>query len=293
MKLFKGEKYMEDLTISLEATCDLSKELIKQYDLSVVDMEFMIGDDVFSTKNDDVVSSKLYERMKNGEKTSTSQINEALYEEFFENLAKDDKPIIHLTFSSGLSCTYICAKNAIDKVNKRLGKTLIYYIPTICACSGQGLLAMLVREFSKTASSVEQVVEFAKDLDKKIKHIFTVDTLKYLANGGRLKTSSAIIGTLLNIKPVMQTDDQGRLTVEGKVISRKRALLALVDKIKQTYDKNQKFCFVAHSACEQDAKFVADLIKEQTMLTPMIANLGPIIGSHSGPGTIAMFYVGV
>ena len=91
----------------------------------------------------------------------------------------------------------------------------------------------------------------------------------------------------------MQTDDQGRLTVEGKVISRKRALLALVDKIKQTYDKNQKFCFVAHSACEQDAKFVADLIKEQTMLTPMIANLGPIIGSHSGPGTIAMFYVGV
>ncbi|MBR4406801.1 MAG: DegV family protein [Clostridia bacterium] len=281
---------MKNLIISLEATCDLTKEIIKQYNLDVVDMEFMVGEDTFSTKEDDVVSSNLYERMKQGDKTSTSQINQALYEEHFENLLKTGGPILHLAFSSGLSCTYNSAKKASEVLNEKYGKK-IYVIDTLAACSGHGLLAILTRSFSESAKDIGEVVEFVEKTKHKIKHIFTVDNLKYLANGGRLKTSSAIIGTILNIKPVMQTDEEGKLVVESKVISRKKALLSLFEKMKKNYDREEKMCFISHSACLGDAEFLCEKIKTELGLEPIIANLGPIIGSHSGPGTLAMFYL--
>lgn len=281
---------MKNLIISLEATCDLTKEIIKQYNLDVVDMEFMVGEDTFSTKEDDVVSSNLYERMKQGDKTSTSQINQALYEEYFENLLKEGAPILHLAFSSGLSCTYNSAKKASEVLNEKYGKK-IYVIDTLAACSGHGLLAILTRRFSESAKDIGEVVEFVEKTKHKIKHIFTVDNLKYLANGGRLKTSSAIIGTILNIKPVMQTDEGGKLVVESKVISRKKALLSLFEKMKKNYDREEKMCFISHSACLGDAEFLCEKIKTELGLEPIIANLGPIIGSHSGPGTLAMFYL--
>ena len=281
---------MKNLIISLEATCDLTKEIIKQFNLDVVDMEFMVGEDTFSTKEDDVVSSNLYERMKQGDKTSTSQINQALYEEHFENLLKAGGPILHLAFSSGLSCTYNSAKKASEVLNEKYGKK-IYVIDTLAACSGHGLLAILTRRFSEGAKDIGEVVEFVEKTKHKIKHIFTVDNLKYLANGGRLKTSSAIIGTILNIKPVMQTDEEGKLVVESKVISRKKALLSLFEKMKKNYDREEKMCFISHSACLGDAEFLCEKIKAELGLEPIIANLGPIIGSHSGPGTLAMFYL--
>ena len=281
---------MKNLIISLEATCDLTKDLIKKYNLNVLDMDFMVGEDIFSTKEDDVVSSNLYERMRQGEKTSTSQINQALYEEYFENLLKAGEPILHLAFSSGLSCTCHSASKAAETLNDKYGKK-IYVIDTLAACSGHGLLAILTRKFTESAKTIEEVVNFVEKSKLKVRHIFTVDNLKYLANGGRLKTSSAVIGTLLNIKPVMQTDAEGKLVVESKVISRKRALLALFNKMKADYDRQEKMCFISHSDCIEDANFLKEKIEAELGLEPIITNLGPIIGSHSGPGTLAMFYM--
>lgn len=281
---------MKNLIISLEATCDLTKELIKKYNLSIIDMEFMVGEDTFTTKTDDVVSSNLYERMREGEKTSTSQINQSLYEEYFENLLKSGEPILHLAFSSGLSCTYQSALKASESINEKYGKK-IYVVDTLSACSGHGLLAILTRRFADSAETIEDVVEYVEKTKHKVKHIFTVDNLKYLANGGRLKTSSAVLGTILNIKPVMQTDSEGRLIVESKVISRKRALLSLFNKMKANYHRQEKMCFISHSACIEDANFLKGKIEQELHLEPIVTNLGPIIGSHSGPGTLAMFYL--
>lgn len=282
---------MKDLIISLESTCDLDREMIQKNDLKVIDMEFMIDGDIYSTKNEDVVSSKLYERMRGGSKTKTSQINETYYEEVFRELLKENKPILHLAFSSGQSSTYYSAKNAADKLNSE-NENKIYVIDTLCSCSGHGFIAILARQFSKNAKSIEDVVNFVEKIKNRVCHSFSVDDLKYLYRGGRIKQSKAIIGTILGIKPVLKVDDDGRLVQLKNVMSRKKALKTIFDGFKENYDNNYNFCFISHADCLKDAEYIAELIKNETTVVPIIENLGPIIGSHSGPGTIALFYVG-
>ncbi len=281
---------MKDIIVSLEATCDLSKDLIKTHDLRVFDMDFMIENKVFSTKTDDVVTTSLYSKMKEGKKTSTSQINENIYTSFFKELLKEEKPIIHLALSSGLSNTYFSALKAAEEVNKTsLHK--IYVIDSLCACAGQGFLGILTKEFSKKTSSVEEILNYIKEVKLKINHIFTVDNLKYLKNGGRVKATTAFIGNILNIKPVLKCDLKGELVPYNKVISRKKSLCAIVDKMVENYDNSQEVCYLSHADCLTDALFISDLIKNKLNIKVVITNLGPVIGCHSGPGTIALFFV--
>ena len=140
---------------------------------------------------------------KEGKKTSTSQINEELYFDLFSNLLKENKTIIHLALSSGLSNTYNCALSAANKLNK-INNNKIYVIDSLCACAGQGFLGVLTRDFSKKTNDITQILEFIEEIKLKINHVFTVDNLKYLANGGRIKSSTAFIGNVLNIKPVLK-----------------------------------------------------------------------------------------
>ena len=212
---------MENLIISLEATCDLPDDIIKRHNLKVIDMNYIVGDDEFSTQSYTVTDSGLYEKMEQGKKTSTSQINQTAYEEFFNNLLKENKTILHIAFSSGLSNTYLSAVAAANKLNET-HKNKIHVIDSLCACAGHGLLAVLTSEFSKTAKTINEVIDFVDKTKMQLTHSFTVDNLKYLANGGRIKASSAFFGNMLNIKPIMKVDDNGRLVVINKVISRKK-----------------------------------------------------------------------
>lgn len=282
---------MSNVVISLEATCDLSAEIIKEYDLNVFDMDFMIDSNVFSTKTDTVVSTNLYSKMKEGKKTSTSQINEEIYLNHFKSLLSQNKPIIHLALSSGLSNTYLSAQKAAEQLNKE-NTTKIYVIDSLCACAGQGFLAILLRKFCENETDIEKILEFTNSTKLKINHIFTVDNLKYLANGGRVKPTTAFIGNLLNIKPVLKCDLEGRLIPYSKVISRKKALVAIVDKMAENYDASYTECYISHADCINDALTVSNLIKEKLNVKTIITNLGPVIGCHSGPGTLALFFVG-
>lgn len=281
--------------ITLEATCDLTKELISEYDLDVVDMDFMIDDEVFSTADNDVESTKLYEKMRKGSKTQTSLVNETLYEDFFENLLSKeenaDKNIIHIAFSSGLSNTYVSAKKASDKLNQKYGKQRIFCVDSLCACAGQGLLAVVARENENKFSNTQDLVEFVEKTKNNLNHCFTVDKLQYLANGGRIKPSMARIGNLFNIKPVMRMDEEGRLVVVYKVFSRKKSLVSIFNKFKESYDQNYPLVIVSHADCLDDANFVAEMINKEFGICPIVSNLGPVIGSHSGPGTLALFFV--
>ena len=282
---------MKDLIISLEATCDLPENLIKKYDLKIADMEFIVDDEIYSTNKDNVQSSHLYEKMRKGSKTKTSQINEESYIEFFEKLLKENKPILHLAFSSGQSATYHSAVSAANKIKEKYKDSKIIVVDSLCSCSGHGFYAILVRKFADDANSLDDVVKYAEYLKYKIIHSFSVDDLKYLYRGGRIKQSVAIIGTILKIKPVLKVDDDGRLVQVKNVVSRKRALKAIYDGFKESYDKNFDICFISHADCLVDAEYIANLIKDETNVNPTITNLGPIIGSHSGPGTIALFFV--
>ncbi len=281
---------MEKLIITIEATSDLPKEYLDRYDLNMIDMEFLIDGTVYSTKSDSVTSTDLYAKMKKGVKTSTSQINEMCYEEFFSQQLQHGADILHIAFSSGLSGTGITAHEVAERLNAKNDKK-IYVVDSLCACSGQGLLAILAREYAKTAKDIHDVIDYVERTKMKLSHVFTVDNLKYLANGGRVKSSTAFFGNLLNIKPVMHVDDLGHLVPYGKVISRKKSLQSLVEKIKSTYDNTSTYCFISHADCIADANYLYDLLTSDTNLRPIITDLGPVIGSHSGPGTIAVFYL--
>lgn len=282
---------MENVIISLEATCDLSQEIIKENDLRVLNMDFMIEDQVFNTIKDDVVSTNLYASMKEGKKTSTSQINEELYTEKFKELLKENKNIVHLALSSGLSNTFESAKKAAQKLNSE-NTNKIYVIDSLCACAGQGFLGILAKKYSEKAQTIEDLINYINTTKMKMNHIFTVDNLKYLKNGGRVKASTALIGNILNIKPVMKCDENGHLVAYSKVISRKKSLIAIVDKMKECFDDSVKTCYLSHADCLEDALFVSNEIKNKLNVNVVLTNLGPVIGSHSGPGTLALFFIG-
>lgn len=278
-----------EVIISLEDTCDLTKQQIEKYNLNVVPMNFMIDDNEFSTATDNVKSSKLYEKMKVGSKTKTSQINQSTYEDFFKNLLKQNKKVLHLAFSSALSSTYSQAKKAAQAVDKN---NSIYVCDTLCACSGQGLLAILVSEKANECSSFEELIEYVEKIKLNVIHNFTVSSLKYLASGGRIKTSSALLGNMLNIKPLLRVDSLGKLVTSKKVVSRKKSIKAICQAVVENVDSNYSQCFISHADCYEDALQVKTELEKSTNLKPIINNLGAIIGSHSGPGTLAIFYLG-
>ena len=281
---------MVDITISLESTCDLDVETLKNNNLKVIDMNFMVDGKEFNTKEDDVITSELYKKMKENKKTSTSLINKQNYLDFFEELLKDNKPILHLAFSSGLSNTYLSASQAANELNLKYGKK-IYVIDSLCACSGHGLYALFISRYANTAKNIESLIKYAEDLKLKINHDFTVDNLKYLANGGRIKPSAAFFGMLLNIKPVMKMDNNGKLVVTNKVLCRKKAINTIFERIKKKYNKSESMCLISHANCLSDAEYLKHLLEKDTNLKPIITNLGAIIGCHSGPGTLSVYYL--
>lgn len=276
--------------ISLESTCDLPLEIIKENDFKIIDMDFIVEGKIFSTKTDDVVSSGLYEKMKNGARTSTSQINKQEYFVFFSELIKEGKDIIHLAFSSGLSKTYESAMFAAQEINKK-SKNKVYVVDSKCACAGHGLFAILCKDYFEKTKNVLKTIEYLEKIKLNVAHVFSVDNLKYLANGGRIKKTSAVVGNILQIKPVMKMDKEGCLCVEEKAMSRKRALRKMVDKYEQNYDENYNYCLISHADCLEDATYIKEQIVRLRNINCTLTNLGPIIGCHSGPGTIALFFI--
>ncbi len=281
---------MKDFIISVESTCDLTHDFIQKHNISVLHMDFFIGEQAYNTATDTVDTVGLYQKMREGNKTSTSQVNETLYEEYFEELIKQGKPIIHLAFSSGLSSTYYSAEKACKAINIKHGQQ-VYLINSLAGCTGQGMLAMLVSEYAQKANTIEEVTEYAEQLKHKLAHIFIIDNLKYLVAGGRIKPAMAFLGNMLNIKPILHIDEEGKIVSNKKVISKKRAIMELADKCIKEHDPNCNTIFISHSDCMNDVKTLQDLILKGTNIMPCIQPLGPVLGSHSGPDALAVFYV--
>ncbi len=278
------------LILSVEATCDLTPQLISAYDLTVFDMKYSIDGVEYSTATDTVQSSGLYEKMRNGAVTRTSQINENYYEEYFSELSKQGVPIVHVALSSGLSGTVQSAALAAELLNRENGSE-IYVVDSLCACAGQGLLAVLGRRFAEQAQSAKEVADYLEKIRWKVQNAFSVDNLRYLANGGRLKASKALIGNILKIKPMMYMDNEGHLAVQYSVISRRKALKEFVKNYAEQRDPSGDLCFISHAGCPEDAEYIREGILEKTGVRCEITDLGPVIGAHSGPGTIAVFYL--
>lgn len=280
---------MNKILITAEDTCDLTPELCKKYNIETIGMNLNVDGIEYNTKSKPISSEEFYKAMKADKKVSTSLVNEYDAKEFLEKHLNNGYDIVHIGFSRNLSGTFNNFVSASEQLKEVYGDR-IRIVDSLTACIGQGLNAILASQYNDGTKTLDEVADYAKEISTHISHVFIVDSLKYLARTGRISKLTASIGTLLQIKPVLHADDDGRLTNIQKVISRKKSIQVISQKTVDTKNNMSDIIFVAHANCIDDATTLASQIEQQLNIKPIIVDIGVIIGSHSGPGTLAVFY---
>lgn len=281
-----------EFIIATDSTCDLPKEMLRAMGVECIDMLYYVNDVEFG-KNDSnqLEFHEFYDSMRNGARTSTSMVNEQSAREFLCELLSSGKNVLYIAFASALSGSYDNFRRVADELNAK-NENKVYVIDSRSASAGEGLFVTLINEKRRSGATFEETCEYARTIQPHVLHYFVVDDLKYLARGGRLSKGSAFFGNMLNIKPVLHVDEEGRLIPIKKVIGRKKSLKSLFEKMEERYDKESNIIYITHGDCFDDAKYVSDLIVEKFGVTPKIMPLSYVIGSHSGPGTVALFFTG-
>lgn len=280
---------MNKILITAEGTCDLTPELCKQYNIKVVGMNLNVDGVEYNTKTNPISGEAFYSAMKADKKVSTSLVNEYVAKEFLDGCLKDGYDVVHIGFSRNLSGTFNNFISASNQLKETYGDR-IRIVDSLTACIGQGLAAILASQFNDGTKTLDEVADYAKEISTHISHVFIVDSLKYLARTGRISKLTAGIGTLLQIKPVLHADDEGKLTNIQKVISRKKSIQVLAQKVIDTKNNLSDLIFIAHADCMDDATILSNQIEQGINLKPIIVDMSVIIGSHTGPGALAVFY---
>lgn len=284
--------------ITTDSTTDLPVEYLREHNIGCMPISYIL-DGVTYGRDQELDWKEFYSMMRNdGKMPTTSQINPAEAKEYLEEYIKTDKEILHLAFSSGLSGTYNNIRIAAEEIMEEHPDCRIVVVDSLCASMGEGLFvhkAMKMRDAGKT---LDETAEWLNENVQNFVHVFTVDDLFHLYRGGRVSKTAAVIGTLVSIKPRLHVDSEGHLIVIDKVRGRKKSLNALVDymeeKMGSYLQENKDDCvFISHGDALEDAEYVRDQIKERFGIENfMINHIGPTIGAHSGPGTIALFFMG-
>lgn len=285
---------MSDYVIYTDSACDLDKSILDKWGVKCVELKFSFDGENKSYGNYEMASKDFYNRMREGGSAKTSAVNVEEFKESFITTLKEDKDILYIGFSSGLSMTFNSAKIAADDLTAEYPQRKIIAIDSLCASAGQGLLVYLCKKKKKEGLSLEAVADYARDLIPHLCHWFTVDDLTYLKRGGRISPTVAFVGGVLGVKPVLHVDDEGKLVNVTKTRGRANALQTIVDKFEQYCpDPQNSIVFMSHSDCLEDAQKVDDMIyKKFGVKAKSISYIGPVIGAHTGPGTIAFFFVG-
>ncbi|MBQ2715042.1 MAG: DegV family protein [Clostridia bacterium] len=284
---------MSDYIISSETTCDLDKAYLDKLGVSVISMEYFINGEGYGGEwNREMDVETFYAKMREGAKTSTSMVNEAVAEEYFRKLLEQKKDVLHVAFAKACSGTYDCLCSVAERLNKEYDNK-VYVLDSKCESTGEGLLVELACNKKKEGKGVKYVYEYLSGLVEKINLLFTVDNLKYLAAGGRVSKSSALIGNIAKIKPLLYVDETGKLTVGGKTIGRKISLAKLASMAVEKFTGEYGKIYVSHADCVEDAEYVKEkILSKLPDVEVVLEKIGFVIGSHSGPGTIAIFFVG-
>ncbi len=278
--------------IATDSTCDIPKQMLRDMDIAHCEMLYFVNDVAYG--NDEANQLEFhhfYDAMRLGARTSTSMINAETAQSFLSDLLATGQNVLYLSFASALSGSFDNFKRAADELN-RTNENKIYVVDSKCASGGEGLFVTLVNEKRKSGASFEETCKYAEEIRDRVLHYFVVEDLKYLARGGRLGKGSAFLGNMLNIKPVLHVDEQGRLIPIKKVIGRKKSLNMLIEKMIERFNKESDIVYITHGDCYDDAKYVADAVNEKFGIPVKIMPLGYVIGSHSGPGTVALFFTG-
>lgn len=286
---------MSDFKIITNTTADLPQSYIEENNLGLMVFNYTIKEETYS-RGHELDWKEFYSMMREGNMPTTSQVNPEECREYFEEYLKETKELLYLCFSSGLSGTYGNACLAADMVMEEHPDSRITVIDTRCASMGEGLLVYKALQQQKAGRTMEETAAWVKENIPHLIHVFTVDDLNHLYRGGRVSKTAAIVGTMVGIKPILHVDDEGRLIPVAKVRGRKKSLHGLADYMEDkmgSYRAMNDMIFISHGDALEDAEFVRDEIKNRFGIESfMINHIGPTIGAHSGPGTIALFFMG-
>ena len=285
---------MSEFVIVTDSSADLPASLVQELGVEVLPLSFTVQGKTYHNYPDDreMDPKVFYKMLRDGEMATTSAVNVAEYTAMLEPLLQAGKDVLVLAFSSGLSTTYQSSVIAVNELAEQYPDRKICTVDTLCASMGQGLMVWLAAQEQKKGKSLEEVRDWVEENKLRLCHWFTVDDLHFLKRGGRISAATAVVGTMLSIKPVLHVDDEGHLISMGKARGRGASLTALVDHMEQTVT-DVDTVFISHGDCLADAEKVAADVKKRFGTRDVVINtIGPVIGAHAGPGTVALFFLG-
>ena len=287
---------MRDYIIVTDATSDIPNEMANELNVKVVPMSFSLGEKNYNHYPDyrELDIKTFYDKQRDGQTSLTTQINVAVYLDFFEEIIKSDKDVLYISFSSALSSTYQSSVLATKELNEKYPDFKIITIDSKAATLGETLLVKLAAQKKSEGMNIEDLSKWVAENHLKVCHYFTVDDLNHLKRGGRMTAMTAFIGTALDIKPILHVNDEGKLIPLDKVRGRKKALKVLFNYLAELSENlEEQTIFIGHGDCIEDARYLESLIKEVYKVKEVIIHpIGPIIGSHTGPGAITLFFLG-
>ena len=290
---------MSDYILSCCSAVDLTQEQMDNYGISYIPFHFELnGVQYTDDLGQSVPYPEFYRRMSEGEDTKTSQVNVDEFIQYFEGFLKEGKDILHLTLSSGISGTFNSARLAKDMLEEKYPGRKLYVVDSLAASGGYGLLMVKLAELKNAGKSVDEVYDFAETQKKKLNHWFFTSDLTFFIKGGRVSKTAGFVGQMLNICPLLNVDFMGRLIPREKIRTKKKVIARIVDVMEEKAEGGRDYngkVFITQSYCEEDAKAVAALIEERFPKIDgkvEINYIGNLIGSHTGPGTVALFFWG-
>ncbi|WP_027633090.1 DegV family protein [Clostridium hydrogeniformans] len=284
-----------NLVILTDSSCDLPIEYLNENNIPALGLVYHFkGKDYVDDFGQTINYKDFYDAVRNGELPTTSQVNAFRFEEEFTKHVKEDKAIIYIAFSSALSGTYNSSLIAKEAVLEKYPKADITIIDSKCASSGVGLLVYYANEMRRNGASKEEIISWVNDNLIKTNHYFTVNDLNHLKRGGRVSSTSAIIGTILDIKPILYVNSEGKLISINKVKGRKKSIKTLVDYFRtNVINPEEQVVFISHGDCLNDAEHLKKLLCDEFKIKDVIiSSVGPCIGSHGGPDILTLFFLG-
>lgn len=284
---------MNEFVIVSDSTVDLPKEYLQSKQVPIISLSYIM-DGVTYEEMDGLSHKEFFEKLRAGSLPTTSQINPEQAREALEPFAKEGKDILYIGFSSGLSGSYNSVRMAAEDLKEEYPDINIITIDSLCACMGEGLLLYKALELKEHGMSMEEIAKWVEANKLHICHNVTVDDLNHLHRGGRISKTTAVVGSMIKIKPIIHMSDEGKLVVIGKERGRKKSLVSIVDRMeKQMQGYDNDIVMITHGDCIEDAEFVKKQVEERFGIhNVMINGIGSVIGSYTGAGVVAVFFMG-
>lgn len=284
---------MREFVITVNSTVDLPKEWLEERHVPVMPLKYTIDGETYPDM-DGLSAKEFFQKLREGHMSVTSQINPDEAREMLEPIVKEGKDILHLAFSSGLSGTYNSMRIAAEELSEEYPDAKIVVIDTLCACMGEGLLLHKALQLKEQGKTLDEIAAWIEENKLHICHNVTVDDLNHLHRGGRISKTAAVLGTLVQVKPIIHVDNDGKLQVIGKERGRRKSLNKIVDmSVEQAKGWENDLVMITHGDCLEDAQYVEKRVKEKMGVeNVLINNIGTVIGSHTGPGVVAVFCMG-